>query len=116
MPISTAMIVTGKKFGASGFCTSHGVAKPELDRYTPRNGLALLIAGSPRITTKYQTKSCTSTGVLRRISTYTSARRPTSQLLESRPMPTSTPNTVARIMPVTATRKVLYKPTKITLM
>jgi hypothetical protein len=39
----------------------------------------------------------------------------TSQLLESRAMPMTTPSSVASTMPVTATRRVLYKPTAMTL-
>ena len=52
-------------------------------------------------------------GTLRKNSTYTAASFETSQLLDSRATPMTTPATVAKMTPATATKTVLTAATKI---
>ena len=52
-------------------------------------------------------------GTLRKNSTYTAASFETSQLLDSRATPMTTPTTVAKMTPATATKTVLTAATKI---
>ena len=78
----------------------------------PDGCIASSIGGSNSVITKYQMKSCSSSGTLRNISTYVLQTVRTKKLRDSRPTPTSVPSSVASTMPISATRKVLDKPTR----
>ena len=99
-------------YGWPGCGTGAGNISPLLLRYTPgSNCIAWRTAGNRPVITVYQKKSCSSNGTLRTVSTYSDASRTTSQLLDSRAMPTSTPMSVAHTMPSSDTRSVLSTPT-----
>ena len=90
-----------------------GTLTPRLDMKTPGSGLcAWRGPGMFSVMSAYQKKSCSSSGTLRMTSTYIEVRRATSQFLDSRPMPISVPRMVASTMPMTATRSVFSRPTR----
>ncbi|MOA65605.1 hypothetical protein D3C78_1920570 [compost metagenome] len=60
----------------------------------------------------YQKNSCSKSGTLRITSTYTEVIFPTSQFLDSRPIPISTPSSVAATNASRPTRSVFSTPTK----
>ena len=95
--------------------TGSGNFRPRALRKTPGSGLsACLGPGSASVISAYQKNSCSNTGILRRPSTYTEAKRATSQLRESRAMPAIVPITVASAMPMIDTFSVFSRPTSST--
>ena len=92
--------------------TGMGKLSPPLLR---KNGPACQASdamGNTSVNIRYHISSCSSTGTLRKNSTYAEHRPRTSALREKRPTPNMVPSTVVMMMPMMATRSVLVRPTR----
>ena len=93
--------------------TGQGIAtpRPETKNESPML-MTFSIFGAPTSRMAYQSTTWTSSGVLRKISTKSIARRATSQFVDRRATPTMTPRIVASRIATNTARSVAQTPTR----